>query len=44
MVDNLLKPTWLEGPTIPHSLVMDGGYNTDHLEVEGDSKLEVSMD
>lgn len=39
--DNLLKPTWFEGPAIPDSLFTNGIDNAENIEMEDDSNSEL---
>ena len=43
VIDNLLKPTWFEGPAIPDSLFKNGSNNIDDMAVEGDSESEMEV-
>uniref|UniRef100_UPI00358F2F11 uncharacterized protein isoform X3 n=1 Tax=Myxine glutinosa TaxID=7769 RepID=UPI00358F2F11 len=42
--DNILKPTWFEGPVIPDSLFANGRNNAEDMEVVGDSESELEVE
>jgi len=42
--DNLLKPTWYEGPAIPDSLFMNDSNYAENMEFESDSESDLEVE